>query len=485
MSLNVKRHDVLISPIHNRVLIRPFVPGKKERVASIAERVLALPEPEVERVLQDVREEFSKRHFDIETVFRQQFEKVRGKLPPSPKLTSARRLLLGSYFTSEYALESAALFNPSLVPHPDQTGLDRGAARFVMSLRATGEGHISSIEFRSGVIDASGEVSLDPPGHYVKEPDLVADPYYDRALFRRKLEEMSVRTDLSERILTKLPESFTRSELFVELEKSQRNGDGLNQEESGTLDAMSWLAESNYEVTFSGEEPLSERIIFPVSNNESNGIEDARFVRFVADDGEVRYYATYTAYNGRTILPQMLETTDFCRFHIRTLNGDAVQNKGMALFPRRIDGHYMMVGRQDNENLFLMSSDHPHFWFDAEKLIGPKYPWEFVQIGNCGSPIETEEGWLLLTHGVGTMRKYCLGAVLLDLKDPSKVIGRLREPLLEPDENEREGYVPNVVYTCGAMLHGAELIIPYAMSDYASRVASVKLTDLLAAMSPP
>ena len=250
-------------------------------------------------------------------------------------------------------------------------------------------------------------------------------------------------------------------------------------EETRALECISWLAKSNYEVEFHPDVPVSERIIFPVSDNESNGIEDARFVRFTDDDGEVTYYATYTAYNGKVILPQILETKDFRRFKINTLNGRAVQNKGMAMFPRKIDGLYAMISRQDNENLFIMYSDNAHFWEETYPLLRPTYPWEFVQLGNCGSPIETEAGRLLLTHGVGAMRKYCIGAILLDKHDAGKVIGRLREPLLSPNQNEREGYVPNVVYTCGALVHGDKLVMPYAMSDSASSIAIVPLDDLL------
>lgn len=471
-----------IAPARDRVLIRPFVPVP-DRARSIIERVLTLPPGRANRLLADVERQFSGRHFDIHAVFRRHHGYVSHLLPQDRELSEKQELLIGSYFTSEYALESAALFNPSIVLAPDQSGLPAGAVRFVMSLRATGEGHISSIEFRSGTIDSEGQVRLEPASEFVTEPTLVPDPSYDKILFATKLEEMRDRTSVSEEALAPLPDQFTRSELLGAIDTlRQRLGREFNQEENQSVSAMQWLAESNYDVVFEEGVNISERIIFPASSNESNGIEDARFVRFTDLDGEVTYYATYTAYNGEVILPQMLETKDFLRFHIRTLNGPAVQNKGMALFPRRIDGRFAMVGRQDNENLFIMFSEHPHFWFDAEKLLGPIEPWEFVQIGNCGSPIETERGWLLLTHGVGPMRRYCVGAVLLDLENPSRVIARLREPLLQPNENEREGYVPNVVYTCGALAHNGTLVIPYAMSDYASKIASVALKELLDAM---
>jgi predicted GH43/DUF377 family glycosyl hydrolase len=250
-----------------------------------------------------------------------------------------------------------------------------------------------------------------------------------------------------------------------------------------TLECIQWLADSNYEIRFSSKLGMSERIIFPVSANESNGIEDARFVRFTEDDGSIMYYATYTAYNGRAILPQFIETEDFLHFRVLTLNGGAVQNKGMALFPRRIDGRYAMLSRQDDENLFIMFSDNPHFWNDAQILMRPAEVWESVKVGNCGSPIETEAGWLVITHGVGPMRKYCIGAALLDLHDPTKLIGRLREPLLSAEGNEREGYVPNVVYSCGSLLHDGKIILPYAMSDIATAIVSVSLNEILAELT--
>ena len=244
------------------------------------------------------------------------------------------------------------------------------------------------------------------------------------------------------------------------------------------------LAQSNYEVQFEAEQKLSTRILFPATPSQSNGIEDARFVRFQNDDGSHLYYATFTAYDGKVVMPELVETHDFLRFRFRTLNGPAAQNKGMAMFPRKINGQFAMLARQDNESIYLSYSDNIHFWNERKLLLKPVFPWELIQIGNCGSPIETDAGWLVLSHGVGAMRKYCIGAFLLDRKDPSKVIGRLREPLLQPNENEREGYVPNVVYTCGALLHGSELIIPYAMADHATGFATVPLDEVLAAMQP-
>ena len=479
----VQRTDVKFLPDSTRVLLRPFVPGVDGRVRSILSRVMSLSAGEVEAQLREVISEFSGRHTGIENLFETHYRHVARFQATDQEPDRARRLLIGSYFTSEYALECAALFNPSAVPHPDQTNLPPGALRFVMSLRATGEGHISSIEFREGVLSPDNSIHIEPTNRFVTAPDLVSDPSYEKPLFEAKLEEMGFHGGITSEIIDPLPDEFTLHELNRSLANYRRRPGSSRRiaahEESRALDNIHWLARSNYEVEFHESVPLSERIIFPVSDNETNGIEDARFVHFTDDDGEVTYYATYTAYNGRVILPQILETKDFRRFKINTLNGRAVQNKGMALFPRKIDGRYAMISRQDNENLFIMFSDNAHFWDETQPLLRPTYPWEFVQLGNCGSPIETEKGWLLLTHGVGAMRKYCIGAILLDLNDPGKVLGRLREPLLSPNQNEREGYVPNVVYTCGALIHGGKLVMPYAMSDSASSIAIVALDELL------
>jgi len=356
--------------------------------------------------------------------------------------------------------------------------------RFVLSLRATGEGHISSITFRTGTINHQGTIVVDTPTRYVTKPDHIPPTSYKKELFWRKLEELGVIDSIAEAILKNLHEHFTTDELSQEISYLRRYAHHRNVEFDRTASRLLAVAQCNYEIIYSAEETLTERVIFPTAPSESNGIEDARFVRFIEDDGTATYIATYTAYDGRVTIPQILETSDFMRFRISTLNGPEVQNKGMGLFPRRIDGQYVMISRQDGENLYLMRSDELHFWHTKIPLLKPTYNWEFVQIGNCGSPIETPEGWLVLSHGVGPMRKYSIGAFLLDLKDPSKVIKRLPQPLLSPDELEREGYVPNVVYSCGALIHAGQLILPYAMSDTASSFATVPLADLLKAMEP-
>lgn len=471
--LAVQRHSLKFRPDPARVVLRPFVPAQEWRVRNVVQRIAALDEDAVEGLLAHVLAEFAGRHSDLERMLELHCDRVR----PDPGMSRARRLLLGSYFTAEYALESAALFNPSMVPHPDQEGLEPGSVRFLMSFRATGEGHLSSIEFRCGVLDREANVQVEPAGRHVTTPEVEPDRAYDKPLFLRKLREMGFDEAECAAVMRPLPERFTLGALTRSLEEGR--GNRQSRRERRAAETMRWLAESNYRVRFPADIPVSERLIFPVSPSESNGIEDARFVRLVEDDGSATYYATYTAYNGKTILPNLLETRDFLTFDVCTLNGPAVQNKGMALFPRPIDGRYAMISRQDNENLYLMFSEHLHFWHDTQKLLQPAQPWEFMQLGNCGSPIETRDGWLLLTHGVGPMRKYCIGAILLDLEDPSRVIGRLAEPLLSPDEVEREGYVPNVVYTCGAMVHQGRLVMPYAMSDLASSIATVDLDALL------
>lgn len=481
-SVHLCRHEVTLLPESARVIIRPFIPSEVHRVTTIIGRALALTEEEAVSELASVRREFDSRHFDVETPLQAHYEKVKHHIFTHRPISAARQLLIGALFSGEYALESAALFNPSMVPHLDQSGLAEGDLRFIMSLRATGEGHISSIEFRSGICASNGSITLDPVSRYVTVPDIVPNPSYRKKRFIIKLHEMGFENDHTNAVLAPLADHFTRTDLNKSVSSVRDETRPATQDLSRTLDCIQWLADSNYELLFSPTLAMSERIIFPVSLNESNGIEDARFVRFTDDDGSVMYFATYTAYNGRAILPQLIETENFLHFRVLTLNGSAVQNKGMALFPRRIGGRYAMLSRQDDENLFIMFSDNSHYWSDPQVLLRPAEMWESVKIGNCGSPIETEAGWLVITHGVGPMRKYCIGAALLDLEDPTRVIGRLSQPLLCPEGNEREGYVPNVVYSCGSMLHGRQLILPYAMSDKVTAIVSMSLDELLSAL---
>jgi predicted GH43/DUF377 family glycosyl hydrolase len=481
-SVRLCRHEITLLPESARVIIRPFIPAEPQRILTIIGRALSLTDSEVTRELEALLVEFDSRHFDVQSLLLAHYEKIRSHVFTQRPLSAQRQMLIGALFSGEYALESAAIFNPSIVPHPDQRDVAEGALRFVMSLRATGEGHISSIEFRAGLISAEGRITLDPVSRFVTVPEILPNPRYQKRRFIIKLAELGYEDENTAAVMASLDETFTRSDLNESVAAVTREAHPVTRDLRRTLECLQWLADSNYELRFPEKLAMSERIIFPVSSNETNGIEDARFVRFVEDDGAVMYYATYTAYNGQTILPQLIETEDFLHFRVLTLNGAAVQNKGMALFPRRIGGKYAMLSRQDDENLFIMFSDSPHHWNDPQVIMRPAEVWESVKIGNCGSPIETEAGWLVITHGVGPMRKYCIGAALLDLDNPAKLISRLRQPLLVPEGNEREGYVPNVVYSCGSMLHGRELILPYAMSDKASAIASIALDELLAAL---
>ena len=483
----VRRLALTLGPNPRRVLLRPFIPSlivkplpshePNPRVVSLYSRVMHLDERGVKAKLEEVFSDFHERHQRIHDIFEARFEQVRHLLPTDRELSEARRLLLGSYFTNEYSLESTALFNPGIMPAPDQSGVPEGALRFIVSLRATGEGHISSITFRSGLVDREGDVRMDPVSRFVHQPRPHPAARYELRTFRKKLVEMGVEPVAVDAATRGLPDHFLMSELVAIVRRVRCNPEDPSVCRAAEQALL--LAQSNYTVRFRDGLDISEKILFPYAPSEVNGIEDARFVRFVDDDGSATYLATYTAYDGNLVMPQMLHTRDFHEFNITTLNGPAIRNKGLALFPRKINGLYAMLGRQDGENIHLMFSEHLHFWHESQILMRPSLPWEFVQIGNCGSPLETEAGWLVITHGVGPMRKYCLGAALLDRNDPSRVIGRLKHPLLRPGTDEREGYVPNVLYSCGALIHGGNLVLPYAVSDTSSRFAIVPMADLL------
>ena len=474
----VQRRPTVLSAESSRVITRPHIPGDKARIKVLIDRVSKLSDEDLQHLLEAVIQDFSGRHRNFRKVLQRNFGRIAEHVPKRTTLSSEQQLLLGAYFTAEYSVEAAALFNPSIVPHPNQKGVGKGSQRFVMSFRATGEGHVSSIEFRSGMIDENHDIYFDPISQYVATPEMHTDPVYNRLHFQRKLEELGVRDRVTNQLLEGLGETFTFDELENQIKKLRSTKYRLKDKQHA-IDTAYWLARSNYEVLFGPDEQISERVIFPVSENESSGIEDARFVRFENDDKSVIYYATYTAYNGFAILPQILETTDFLTFKMHTMSGNAAQNKGMALFPRKINGKFVMLSRQDGVNNYIMFSDSVRFWNEAQLLQEPVHPLEFVQVGNCGSPVETSAGWLALFHGVGPMRRYSIWAELLDLDDPLQVIGRLDEPILTPDEHERDGYVPNVVYTCGSMIHGDTLIIPYGIADQRCRVATVSVSELL------
>ncbi len=482
VSLQAERIGPNLIPDRTRVLLRPFSAGSKSLTRKIIARILTLTDKQTASELGKVLSEFADRHNNVEHLLKKRFEQIRQYTGFDVKISKKRELLIGACFSHEYSPESTALFNPSIVRHPDQSGVPPGSLRFLLSLRAVGEGHISSITFRKGQVSAQNRITLVPPVQFVDEPETVPNLIYEKELFYRKLEEAGLHNNFCRRVVDHLPDKFALNDLHQVLDAERRKMRNVDTIADRAIHGILLLAKSNYEVCFSKDSTESQRVLFPSGPTQSNGIEDARFVCFRDDDGSCTYYATYTAYDGKITLPQLLETRDFLKFKFITLNGPAVQNKGMALFPRKTEGRYAMLSRQDDENILLMYSDNIHFWQTPGILLKPKYPWEFFKIGTCGSPIETGAGWLVLSHGVGPMRKYCIGAFLLDLENPGKVIGRLPKPLISPNEAEREGYVPNVVYTCGALLHGGELIIPYAMSDYSTSFASVHLKDLLAAM---
>jgi predicted GH43/DUF377 family glycosyl hydrolase len=441
MLVPVTRKDIEFLPDASRVIAR-FHDVGDERNANIIRRVLRMPEENVKLALNQVLREYSKRHRNISTILEKNFNKlnplfkIMNIIPEN--LDSSLRLLIGSYFTKEYSIESAAFFNPSIVEHPDQTELNSGEKRVILSFRATGEGHISSLVFRTGVLDNNNDLTIEPAGKMLDEANCIQKIITGNDSFLDKLKEMKPYPNIK------------------------------------------WDASLYYDIEFSLDTAISERVIFPISEAEKNGIEDARFVKFTDDDGEITYYAIYTAYNGKDIYLRLLETKDFYHFKISPLLGEIAENKGMALFPRKINGKYALLCRIDGENNYISFSDNINVWREAKIIQEPKYSWEFMQIGNCGSPIETEDGWLVITHAVGPMREYVLSASLYDINNPEKEIGRLSAPLISPNKREREGYVPNVVYSCGSMLQNDDLIIPYAMSDFASTYASVKIKDLLA-----
>ena len=476
--MKVRRLPVTLTSDMRRVITRFFDPGGEARICNIVDRVSGLGDEQVDRLLDEVFVKFGARHGNIADVLEENYRTSMRMIGRSDDVSQNRRLLIGSYLTAEYSIESAALFNPSIVLHQNQRHLPAGAARFIMSLRATGEGHVSSIVFRTGVITADYKIQIDPCRRLARSVRIAPDKLYDKPLFQRKLKDIGVHDDAVDLVLCRLADSFTMAQLEHAVTKARDEAPEKMQLEASLQD-IRWLAQSNYQLELPREAEASEVVIFPQTSNESHGIEDLRMVRFVDDDGKVTYYGTCTAFDGYRVLPQLIETRNFLQVGVHTINGACAQNKGMALFPRRIGGHYAMCSRIDGENLYIMFSDIVHFWESAELLETPRYPWEFVQIGNCGSPLETPRGWLLLTHGVGPMRTYCIGAMLLDLDDPRRVIGYLDEPLIVPTEKERDGYVPNVAYSCGAMIHNEYLYLPFATSDMVTRMAMVSLNSLL------
>jgi predicted GH43/DUF377 family glycosyl hydrolase len=491
-TLRMTRHQSLrLVPDARRVITKPFLPGEElypdgsSRLQVVLERIMAMSEQAVTETLRAARKDFVGRHRDLDAVLERNAGIVAARLDQvelvDASLSPDRLHLIGAYFTHEYSIEAAALGNPSIVAAPDQAGVEAGAARFVMSLRAIGEGHRSSIEFRTGIVRADASVVLDPASDFAVTGDRTPHTY-DKRFFSTKLDDMAMLNDVEERVLVRLEDEFTMAELEAAI--AALEDDDIDRSISGeTTRVLHWLASSNYRTSFPASIDISERVLFPSGPTESHGMEDARFVRFVGDDGAVRYYATYTAFDGHQILPQLIETADFTHFLVATLSGRAAHNKGMAIFPRMIDGRYVALGRHDNVNNFIMTSSDVRVWRESSVIQEPERPWELTQLGNCGSPLETDAGWLVITHGVGPFRRYTLGALLLDLDDPSRVIGHLKEPLLSPDDDERDGYVPNVVYSCGSMIHAGHLVLPYGFADVGASIATISLDDLLSRLT--
>jgi predicted GH43/DUF377 family glycosyl hydrolase len=480
MRLPVERKPVKIYPDPTRVIARFFFYGEG-RAIEIIKKVMNLTEQEVASIIMPLLQEYSKRHRKITNVFTRHCEKLRKLINEMgidmSSMSQYRKLLIGSYFTHEYSIESSAFFNPCCIEDPDQTELVEGQKRVIISFRAVGEGHISSIAFRRAIIDHNNNITVIPSGEYIDEAEVIRNATYKKELFFNKAMESNIAPDVVEEVKKRLEEQFEYLTLQLLIRNlKEKETDELRKNE---LNKVLWLADVYHEIIFSLDTDISDRVIFPISEFERNGIEDARFVRFIEDNGKVIFYATYTAYDGKMILPKLLQTSDFYDFKIRPLYGAGAMNKNLALFPRRINGNYAMISRIDGMNNYIMYSNNVLIWDKPQLLQEPKYPWEFIQIGNCGSPIETDDGWLVITHGVGSMRRYCLGISLLNRDDPSIEIGRLDEPILMPNEDEREGYVPNVVYSCGSIINNGKLIIPYGLADHSSSFVSVDLNALL------
>ena len=433
MPVTVSRKSVLFPPDSSRVIAR-FLYTTDARSTALISRIMSLSEKQQQETLKQILRDYSKRHRSISRIFENNFARLSflfKQINISPdKLSTSQKVLIGAYFTMEYSIEAAAFFNPSMVEDPDQSDLADGEKRVIISFRATGEGHISSVVFRSGIIDSQNNIAIEPAGKMLESPEHVKNHVYHRSTFLRKLEEMQAYNSKAYTVMMdKLTETFTYEELKRYVEETRLLiRDDL--QSHVLLNEMMWLASSHYEIDFSVDTAISERVIFPIADTEIKGIEDARFVRFIDDDGEVTYYATYTAYDGTTILPKLLFTKDFYHFEVMPVHGDVAQNKGMALFPRKINGKFAMLCRTDGVNNYISFSENINIWRHASLLQTPKYPWELLQMGNCGSPIETADGWLVITHGVGPVREYVLGVSLLDLEDPGKEIGRLSTPLL-------------------------------------------------------
>lgn len=484
MRVPVTRKHVNFLPDSSRVVARYFMNGI-EATKDMLKLVFEMDDSEVHVALHQTLREFAYRHRNITRLFKKHCNNVRGIIEQMEvnfdELSNDRKLLIGSYLTMEYSLESTAFFNPSIIPDIDQTYLEEGEMRVIISFRATGEGHISSIVFRRAILDKNNDLYMMSIGKSMDLAEVSHKKLYHKGRFVKKMKEMKIPEQYSKVIVENLPDHFEYSALKNSVNNILKAND-ISTDKRLALEEITWLVDSYYDIVFEPDSDISERVIYPISDSESGGIEDARFVRFTDDDGSMKFYATYTAYNGHAILPKFLSTDDFYTFRIMPFHGKGAMGKNLALFPKKINGKYAMLSRLDGVNNYIMFSDRNTLWTDPILLQKPKYPWEFSKIGNCGSPIWTEKGWLIITHGVGPMRRYCIGASLFDLEDPTKELGRLKEPLLMPLENEREGYVPNVVYSCGSIIHNHQLILPYAVSDYSTTYAVVEMEALFDAL---
>lgn len=483
MPIPVTRKNIYFKPDSSRVVAR-FYNNGDERTINLVKRIMNLSEIDVKKELECTFKNFADRHKNVSDIFLKHANNFKSLIDSIDinfnELSLERRLLIGAYSTMEYSIESAALFNPSIVEDFDQSFLAEGEKRVIISFRATGEGHLSSIVFRKGILDASNNLRVIEAHKHIDLPTIKRKKTYDKNRFIKKMNEMNIPKKYSKHFMESLPDKFEYYVLKEAIREMLKQD--ISEHRKQALNEMTWLIDSYYDIEFNEDSKISSRAILPISPSESRGIEDARFVRFTDDDGSEQIYATYTAYDGFTILPKLLSTNNFLDFRIMPMHGNGAQNKNFALFPRKIKGKYAMLARIDGVNNYLLYSDRITLWNDPIKIQEPKYPWEFSHIGNCGSPIYTEKGWLVITHGVGPMRRYCIGASLLDLEDPTIELGRLKEPLLSPIEEEREGYVPNVVYSCGSLIHNNHLILPYAVSDYASSYVTVKMDDLFHAL---
>ncbi len=476
--MRVNRSNIQIKANPKRVIINFLDLGANtnntSRLNRLIDSVLSIPERELNTLYKTIENNFAFRHRDFEHFLKINFKKIKPRLPNKTEISEIRSLVIGAYFSKEYSIQSAALFNPSIVAHPNQEGIKKDEIRFIISLRSVGEGHISSIEFRSGTVDKDGVIKLDKETKFATCSEKEIDKIYSK---KNILKNTDALLNFDQSILQVFNEKFTLNDYLKKVKNKE-----FSHFDKSTQEQLFHILDTNYDVITDRNAPISERVIFPNAKGESMGMEDVRFVEFV-ENGKTQYIGTYTAFNGHKISPQLILTEDFVHFKSRSMYGDAVNDKGMALFPEKIDNKFVMLGRQGGENITIMYSDDLFIWKNYEIIMTPKDTWGFVQLGNCGSPIKTKEGWLVITHAVGPLRKYVLGAILLDLKNPSKIIKKLNKPLLSPNEEEREGYVPNVVYSCGSMAHKGNLILPYAMSDSASTFASISINDLLKEMN--